>query len=213
MSRLISCNCMWVGAWITCNQAKRPQLATARARLFYGQMINCYLTIRKREKGTNLTLEFGVSKQQISDMRKKKEERLDKALYIWFIHAAKVHCCTDFRPASSTKSETLPHAVKRWLTWSGELEGLNWLTAGKFQTATWPKKPKHSKRETSSGGGNCAISFTKATQSDRLNPGWCTSLCDHGTDLENKRACFMVLRTILSFSFVYIWEHVKWILT
>ena len=85
MSRLISCNWMWVGLWIMCNQAKRPQLATARARLFYGQMINCYLTIRKREKGTNLTLEFGVSKQQISDMRKKKEERLDKALYTWFI--------------------------------------------------------------------------------------------------------------------------------
>jgi len=64
----------------------------------------------KGEKGTNLALEFGISKQQISDIRKNKDkilkftdnietseglkrkslklandERLDQALYTWFI--------------------------------------------------------------------------------------------------------------------------------
>ena len=64
----------------------------------------------KREKGTNLAQEFGISKQQISDIRKNKDkilkftdsietseglkrkslkladdEQLDKALYAWFI--------------------------------------------------------------------------------------------------------------------------------
>ena len=64
----------------------------------------------KGEKGTSLAQEFGISKQQISDIRKNKDkilkftdsietseglkqkslklandEQLDKALYIWFI--------------------------------------------------------------------------------------------------------------------------------
>jgi len=64
----------------------------------------------KGEKGTNLAWEFGISKQQISDIQKNKDkilkftdsietseglkqkslklandEQLDKALYIWFI--------------------------------------------------------------------------------------------------------------------------------
>ena len=66
--------------------------------------------LEKGEKGTNLSAEYGVSKQQISDIRKNKEmsmkfadilettervkrkllkvahdEQLDKALYVWFI--------------------------------------------------------------------------------------------------------------------------------
>ena len=66
--------------------------------------------LEKGEKGTNLALEFGISKQQISDIRKNKDkilkftdnietsaglkrkslklandERLDQALYTWFI--------------------------------------------------------------------------------------------------------------------------------
>ena len=66
--------------------------------------------LEKGEKGTHLALEFGVSKQQISDVRKKKDKilqftdsietnkglrrkslklandkRLDKAFYTWFI--------------------------------------------------------------------------------------------------------------------------------
>ena len=66
--------------------------------------------LEKGEKGTNLPAEYGVSKQQISDIRKNKEtsmkfadiletservkrkllkvahdEQLDKALYVWFI--------------------------------------------------------------------------------------------------------------------------------
>ena len=65
--------------------------------------------LEKGEKGTNLSAEYGVSKQQISDIRKNKEmsmkfadilettervkrkllkvahdEQLDKALYVWF---------------------------------------------------------------------------------------------------------------------------------
>jgi len=62
------------------------------------------LRLDKGEKGTNLALEFGISKQQISDIRKNKDkilkftdnvkqksmklandERLDQALYTWFI--------------------------------------------------------------------------------------------------------------------------------
>ena len=67
--------------------------------------------LEKGEKGANLSAEYGVSKQQISDIRKNKEmsmkfvniletseglkrkslkvahdEQLDKALYAWFIH-------------------------------------------------------------------------------------------------------------------------------
>ena len=70
-------------------------------------IISC---LDKGEKGTNLALEFGISKQQISDIRKNKDknlkftdnietseglkrkslklandERLDQALYTWFI--------------------------------------------------------------------------------------------------------------------------------
>ena len=66
--------------------------------------------LEKGEKGTNLSAEYGVSKHQISDIRKNKEtsmkfadiletservkrkllkvahdEQLDKALYVWFI--------------------------------------------------------------------------------------------------------------------------------
>ena len=66
--------------------------------------------LEKGEKGTNLSAEYGVSKQQISDIRKNKEtsmkfadiletservkrkllkvahdEQLDKVLYVWFI--------------------------------------------------------------------------------------------------------------------------------
>ena len=70
------------------------------------------MRLEKGEKGTNLSEEYGVSKQQISDIHKNKEtsmkfadiletservkqnlhllkvahdEQLDKALYIWFI--------------------------------------------------------------------------------------------------------------------------------
>ena len=68
------------------------------------------MRLEKGEKGTNLPAEYGVSKQQISDIRKNKEtsmkfadiletservkrkllkvahdEQLDKALYVWFI--------------------------------------------------------------------------------------------------------------------------------
>ena len=68
------------------------------------------LRLEKGEKGTNLSAEYGVSKQQISDIRKNKEkimkfadnletseglkrkslkvahdEQLDNALYAWFI--------------------------------------------------------------------------------------------------------------------------------
>ena len=68
------------------------------------------MRLEKGEKGTNLSAEYGVRKQQISDIRKNKEtsmkfadiletservkrkllkvahdEQLDKALYVWFI--------------------------------------------------------------------------------------------------------------------------------
>ena len=68
------------------------------------------MRLEKGEKGTNLSAEYNVSKQQISDIRKNKEkiikfadiletseglkrkslkvvhdEQLDKALYAWFI--------------------------------------------------------------------------------------------------------------------------------
>ena len=67
------------------------------------------MRLEKGEKGTNLSAEYGVSKQHISDIRKNKEtsmkfadiletservkrkllkvahdEQLDKALYVWF---------------------------------------------------------------------------------------------------------------------------------
>ena len=93
------------------------------------------IIISHLEKGTNLAQEFGISKQQISDIRKNKDkilkftdsietseglkhkflkladdEQLDKALYAWFIQQRSTN--TDFRSASSRESETFLNTVK-----------------------------------------------------------------------------------------------------
>ena len=87
-------------------------MSTKRKRSFLSIKDKQILISRldKGEKGTNLALEFGISKQQISDVRKKKDKilkftdnietseglkrkslklandkRLDQALYTWFI--------------------------------------------------------------------------------------------------------------------------------
>ena len=98
---------------------------------------NDFLCLEKGEKGTNLALEFKISKQQISDICKNQEkilkftdkfktserfdpkslkvandEQVDKALYAFFF-SAKIYWNADFRSASARESKTFLCAVKR----------------------------------------------------------------------------------------------------
>ena len=104
----------------------------------------------KGEKGTNLAQEFGISKQQISDIRKNKDkilkftdsfetseglkrkslkladdEQLDKALFP-LVYSTKIYWGTDFRSASSRESETFLYAVKH-RDGRSRIQSINWL--------------------------------------------------------------------------------------
>ena len=135
----------------------------------------------KEEKGTNLVLEFGISKQQISDIRKNKDkilkftknietskglkqkslklandERLDQAGLLHLVYSAEVDWNIHFRPASSGESETFLHAVEWRVSWSRKLQSINWMVR-QIQKSTWHKEPQYSRWETFSSRRNCFL--------------------------------------------------------
>ena len=109
----------------------------------------------KGEKGTNLAQEFGISKQQISDIRKNKDkilkstdsietsegskrnslkladdEQLDKALYAWFIQQS-----STWTPISGPLQEKAKHFSTQLNTETPDREfkaSIGWLE--KFKT-------------------------------------------------------------------------------